>query len=103
MEGQSLEELMRGAREFRDKMDRTRDAIHALEVEGEAGGGMVRVVVGGDRTVRRVEISDEAMGDKAMLQDLVASAMADANRKLEEKISDQFRRALPPGFTGLPI
>ena len=103
MDGNMMENLMRGAREFQERMERAREEVKGLRAEGESGGGWVRVVVGGDRRVLRVEIADEAMGDKAMLQDLIASALSDANRKMEEKIAEKMRNAAPSGIPGMPL
>ena len=57
-------------------------AVSGLEADGAAGGGMVRVHITGDYKVQRVEISEEAMADREMLQDLVAAATTDAIQKL---------------------
>ena len=102
MDEKLMENLMRGARELQERVERAREEIREMRAEGESGGGWVRVVVGGDRRVLRVEIADEAMRDKEMLQDLIASAMCDANRKMEEKIAEKMRGAALPGMSGMP-
>ena len=75
-----------------------------MEVEGEAGAGLVKVVMTGKHDVKRVSIDDSLVGDdKDMLEDLVAAAMNDANRKVEAMVSEKMAAAtaglpLPPGM-----
>ena len=74
-----------------------------MEVEGQAGAGMVKVVMTGAHEVRRVSIDPSVMDDREMLEDLVAAALNDAVRRGEalskEKMSG-FTAGLnlPPGF-----
>ena len=74
-----------------------------MEVVGESGGGMVKVTVNGRHEARRVEIDPAAMDDREMLEDLVAAAINDAERKIESqsqsRMSEMFGGLnLPPGF-----
>ncbi len=64
--------------------------IEALESEGSAGGGMVRIRVGGTRNVRRVSIDPKIVqgGDVELLEDLVKAAMNDALRRLEKQAAE---------------
>ena len=77
-----------------------------MELTGEAGSGMVHVVVGGDRSVRRIDIDPElwAEQDKALVEDLVAAAINHAMQKVEEASKQQQQSlmsgmSLPPGFS----
>jgi DNA-binding YbaB/EbfC family protein len=85
-------------------MKQAQDAIAALEVEGEAGGGMVKVVMTGRHDVKRVTIAPSLLSeDKDMLEDLVAAAMNDAVRKVETASQQKMAgltagMPLPPGF-----
>ncbi len=72
-----------------------------MEVAGEAGGGMVRVVMTGRHDVRRVSIDPVLLeDDKEMLEDLVAAAVNDAVRKVE-KTAQERMSSLTAGM-GLP-
>jgi hypothetical protein len=56
-----------------------------MEITGQAGGGMVKVVMTGRHDLKRVSIDDSLMSDdKEMLEDLIAAAVNDAVRQLEE-------------------
>jgi DNA-binding YbaB/EbfC family protein len=81
-------------------MQKLQAELAAEEVEGEAGGGMVRVVGTCKHEVRRVTIEPRLLGeDKDMLEDLIAAAVNDMNRRIEETV--QSRMA---GLTGgLPL
>ena len=59
-----------------------------MEVEGQAGGGLVKVTMNGRHEVRRVNIDDSLMqDDKEMIEDLLAAAVNDAVRKIEQETS----------------
>src|SRR5216684_3249681 len=76
--------LMKQAQAMQENMKQAQDAIAAMEVEGESGGGMVKVVMTGRHDVKRVTIAPTLLAeDKDMLEDLVAAAMNDAVRKVE--------------------
>jgi nucleoid-associated protein EbfC len=96
--------LMKQAQTMQENMKAAQDAIAALEVEGEAGGGMVKVVMTGRHDVKRVTIAPTLLSeDKDMLEDLVAAAMNDAVRKVETASQQKMAgltagMPLPPGF-----
>ena len=96
--------LMKQAQAMQENMKQAQDAIAAMEVEGEAGGGMVKVVMTGRHDVKRVTIAPELLAeDKDMLEDLVAAAMNDAVRKVEAASQQKMAgltagMPLPPGF-----
>lgn len=77
--------LMKQAQEMQEKMKETQEAIANMEVEGEAGGGMVKVTMTGKHELVRVEIDPSIMDDKEMVEDLVAAAVNSAVRKVEEE------------------
>ena len=92
-----LADLMKQAQAMQDSMKKAQEAIAAMEVEGEAGAGLVKVVMTGRHDVRRVTIDPSLLGeDKDMLEDLVAAAINDAVRKVEAASQDiaEPRRAL---------
>jgi nucleoid-associated protein EbfC len=96
--------LMKQAQAMQENMKQAQDAIAAMEVEGQAGGGMVKVVMTGRHDVKRVTIAPTLLAeDKDMLEDLVAAAMNDAVRKVETASQQKMAgltagMPLPPGF-----
>jgi DNA-binding YbaB/EbfC family protein len=100
----NIGQLMRQAQQLQDKMQKAQEQIGALEVTGESGGGMVKVVMNGRHEVRRVEIDPAvATSDREMLEDLVAAACNDATRRVAEAVQQHMAGAmggvqLPPGM-----
>ena len=93
--------LMRQAQQMQEKMQQAQAEIAALEVTGEAGGGMVRVTLNGKHEGRRVVIDPSLLSDdKDMLEDLIAAAITDASHKLEK--TQQEKMAELTGGLNLP-
>ena len=79
-----LGQLMKQAQQIQQDMQKAQDELASIEVQGESGGGMVKVTVTCKHEVRRVAIEDSLMDDdREMLEDLIAAACNDANRKVE--------------------
>lgn len=103
MKGQ-LAGLMQQAQKMQENMKRLQDELAAIEVEGQSGAGMVKVVMTCKHQVRRVSIDPSLVGDdKDMLEDLVAAAVNDAVRRVEETTQQKMAGVtagmpLPPGF-----
>jgi hypothetical protein len=96
-----LSQLMRQAQEMQANMQKAQNELAATEVEGVAGGGMVKVVVTCKHEVRRVTIEDSVLrDDKEMLEDLVAAAFNDASRKVEQTVQQKLSSVT--GGLGLP-
>ncbi len=80
-----LGNLMKQAQKMQEDMQRAQEELANMEISGQAGGGMVKVVMTGRHDLKRVSIDDSLMGDdKEMLEDLIAAAVNDAVRQLEE-------------------
>ena len=95
--------LMKQAQQMQENMKRAQEQLALVEVEGQAGGGMVKVVMTCRNDVKRVVIDVSVMDDKEMLEDLVAAAMNDAVRKAETVSTEKMAgftvgMQLPPGF-----
>jgi len=96
--------LMQQAQKMQDNMKRLQDELAAVEVEGQAGAGMVKIVMTCKNQVRRVSIDASLVGDdREMLEDLVAAAFNDAVRRAEETSQQKMAAVtaglpLPPGF-----
>ncbi|TDK67349.1 YbaB/EbfC family nucleoid-associated protein [Sapientia aquatica] len=103
MKGQ-LAGLMKQAQAMQDNMKKAQDQLALIEVEGQSGAGLVKVVMTCKHDVKRVTIDPSLFGDdKDMLEDLVAAAINDAVRKAEATSQEKMAgltagMPLPPGF-----
>ena len=76
---------MKQAQRMQEDMERAQAELAATEVRGESGGGMVKVIMLGNRDIKSVKIDSVLIADDlTMLEDLVAAAVNDATRKVEE-------------------
>jgi DNA-binding YbaB/EbfC family protein len=96
-----LSGLMKQAQQMQENLKKAQEEIAALEIEGQAGAGMVKIVMTGRHDVKRVSIDPSLMSeDKDMLEDLIAAAINDAVRKLDTATQEKMG-GLTSGF-GLP-
>ena len=85
-----LGSLMKQAQQMQEQMQSAQEELSHLEVEGEAGGGMVRLTMTCRHEVRNIQIDDALIGeDKDMLEDILAAAFNDALRKVEKTTQDK--------------
>jgi DNA-binding YbaB/EbfC family protein len=84
-----LGNLMKQAQKMQEDMQKAQEEIAKLEVQGQSGGGMVKVTMTGRHDVKRVEIDDSVMDDKEMLEDLLAAAVNDAVRQVETQTQER--------------
>lgn len=81
-----LNELMKQARQMQEKMQKAQEEIANIVVEGESGAGLVQVSMNGRHDVKAVKLADTLLQeDKEVVEDLIAAAVNDAVRKLEDK------------------
>jgi DNA-binding YbaB/EbfC family protein len=103
MKGQ-LAGLMKQAQAMQDNMKKAQEQLASIEVEGQSGAGLVKVVMTCKNDVKRVSIDPSLLADdKDMLEDLVAAAFNDAVRKAEATAQEKMSGVtagmpLPPGF-----
>lgn len=103
-----LGNMMKQAQKMQADMQKAQEEIANMEVEGQSGGGMVKVVMNGRHEVRRVELDDSLMeDDKEMIEDLLAAAVNDAVRKIEQESADKMSSVTAglnlPGGMKLPF
>ena len=79
-----LGNMMKQAQRMQEEMQKAQAELAEMEVTGQAGGGMVSVVMTGRHEVRRVTIDESVYDDREMVEDLVAAACNDAVQKLEQ-------------------
>lgn len=98
-----LSGLMQQAQKMQADMQKAQEELASLTVEGVAGGGMVKVQMSGKHQVRRVDIDPSVIdaSDAEMLEDLVAAALNDAVRRVEEATAERMS-GLTAGMPGLP-
>lgn len=103
MKGQ-IAGLMKQAQAMQENMKRAQDELALLEVEGQSGAGLVKVVMTCKHDVKRVTIDPSLLADdKDMLEDLVAAAFNAAVRRAEEVSAEKMGKLtaglpLPPGM-----
>ena len=96
--------MMKQAQLMQERLQKAQDEIAKMEVVGESGAGMVKITVTGNHEVRRVSIDDSLFpDDKDILEDLLAAAFNDAQRRIEEQSKEKLSAVtggmqLPPGM-----
>lgn len=96
--------LLKQAQQMQANMQKMQEEMANMEVEGQSGGGMVKVTMTGRHDVKRVFIDPSLLSDdKEMLEDLVAAAVNDAVRHVEKMTQERVSgmtggMGLPPGF-----
>ena len=96
--------LMKQAQQMQENMKKVQEQLAAMEVEGQAGAGLVKVVMTGRHDVKRVTVDPSLLkDDKEMLEDLIAAAVNDAVRRVEATVQEKMSAVtagmpLPPGF-----
>lgn len=101
----NLGQMLKQAQEMQTKMQDMQAKLAEVEIDGSAGGGMVRVTLSGKGEMRRIKIDPSIVdpGDVEMLEDLVVAATNDARAKVERHMADEMQKLtgslnLPPGL-----
>ena len=93
-----LGNIMKQAQAMQENMQKAQQELANLEVQGESGGGLVKLTMTCQHDVKKVQIDPELMGDvedREVLEDLIAAAMNDAVRKVEKTSQEKMA-----GLTG---
>jgi len=96
--------MMKQAQQMQEKMQQIQAEVDRMEVTGEAGAGLVRLVMTGRHDVKSVSLDDSLMQeDKELLEDLLAAAVNDAVRKVDSASKGRMSSVtagmgLPPGM-----
>ena len=99
-----LNEIMKQAKRMQEQFQKAQDEQLKTKTEGESGAGLVRITMNGKHDVLNVSLDDALLGeDKAVIEDLLAAAVNDAVRKIEEKNKDSLSgmaggMKMPDGF-----
>jgi nucleoid-associated protein EbfC len=100
-----LMKLMAQAGQIQQKMQKMQEELAALEIEGQSGGGLVKVILNGKGEMRSVRIDANLMkpGEAEIVEDLVLAAHQDARAKVEASMQERMQEVtgglpLPPGM-----
>ncbi len=100
-----ISQIMRQAQAMQAKINEAQKKLEAMEVEGSAGGGLVKVRISGKSALLGLSIDPSLMvaGEQEILEDLVKAAHDDARRKLEDAQNEEMKglsggMGLLPGF-----
>ncbi len=100
----NFNDMLSKAKEMQEKMKEAQELIKKIEVEGEAGGDLVKVILKGDYEIKSIIISEEAKKEKfEIINDLIIAAFNNAKEKLKKKSADELSKItgglnLPPDF-----
>ena len=97
--------MMKQAQQLQKKMSEAQDKLNDIEVEGTAGGGLVKVIATAKGTFKRISIDDSLLktDEKEILEDLIVAAINDAKQKGEIVAQEEMKSLtgglpLPPGM-----
>lgn len=85
----NFKEMMQQAQQMQFKLQEMQEKLKDIDVEGEAGGGMVKAVISCAGEVRSVAVDPSVMDDKETMEDLIVAALNNANEAKEEKIKQE--------------
>lgn len=103
----NISQLMKQAKSMQDNLQKAQAEVRSMIVEGVASSGLVKVILGGDKIVKKIEIDQtlisQVVDDKSLLEDMVTIAINDALTKLQNLEKDKMSTAtagipLPPGM-----
>lgn len=102
-----MQQAQRMQKDMEVNIKKAKEQLAQTEVQGEAGGGLVKVTMNGRFVVKRLQIDPELLKDEAdIIEDLIAAAINDAVRQVETLSDETMKNAngnmgLPPGMAGL--
>ena len=101
----NFNDMMKKAQEMQKKMQEIQESLASLEVEGSAGGGMVKIIMNCKNEVKKIELDPSIIKEeeKQIMEDLIVAALNDAKTKAEEKSKEEMAKltgdlGLPPGM-----
>ncbi len=100
-----LNKLMEMAQNAQSELQRAQQSLESIEVEGQAGGGLVKIKATAKGTILGIDIDESLLqpSEKAMVEDLVAAALNDARAKADQAANNEMQKVtsglpLPPGM-----
>lgn len=100
----NIAQMMQQAQKVQEDLKKAQEEMAEMEVTGEAGGGLVKVVMNGRYEVRKISIDPDVGDDREMIEDLTAAAVNDAVNRIQEVMQQKMSSLtggmpMPPGFT----
>ncbi len=90
------------AKKIQEQMKEVQENLKKIEVEGTAGGNLVKVILKGDYEMKSISVNPEAKSEKEeIINDLIVAAHNDAREKLKKKTSEELLKAT--GVSNLPL
>ena len=109
MDQDNMANMFGKIQEMQNKMQEAQHQLEQVEVEAEAGGGMVKVKANGNRKIVSIELDQDVVDpdDKEMLEDLIVAGINKALEKAEqagqEKMQEVYKGMLPGGMGGMDL
>ena len=100
----NFSDMLSKAKAMQDKMKEVQEQIKKIEVEGESGGNLVKVILTGDYELKSITISDKAKQEgQEIINDLIIAAYNNAKENLKKKSAEELSKItgglnLPPDF-----
>ena len=95
-------DMLSKAKAMQEKMKEAQEQIKKIEVEGEAGGNLVKVILSGDYELKSIQISDTAKNEsQEIINDLIIAAYNNAKENLKKKSAEELSKAT--GELNLPL
>ena len=101
----NLGNMMKQAQELQKKMSEAQEKLNLIEVEGNSGGGVVKVVSTAKGEIKKIDLDESLLNpeDKEMTEDLIVAAINDAKKKAETAMQEEMKSVtgglpLPPGM-----
>lgn len=99
--------MMQKAQKMQEDMQKAQEEIKNLSVVGSAAGGAVQISLNGEHVANNIKIDPSVMDDKEMLEDLILTAINDANQKIANASAEKMKAATGgmklPGGMNLPF
>lgn len=98
--GMNINKLMKEAKKMQADMEKSQEELTSKEFQATAGGGAIKVVVSGDKSIKSIEISKDVVDpdDVEMLQDLILTCINDALRQVDSAQADALGQYNIPGL-----
>ena len=89
----NFSDMLSKAKVMQDKMKEAQEQIKKIEVEGEAGGNLVKIILSGDYELKSIIISDKAkQEDQEIINDLIIAAYNNAKENLKKKSAEELSK-----------
>lgn len=90
-----IQKMMKQAQEMQFRIQEIQEKLTEIEVEGESGGGLVKIVITCAGKARKVQIDSSLIeGDKETLEDLIVAAMNNANQAKDDRIKSETKNMM---------